>query len=136
MRSPGSHLRTLAGPLPAACAVLLALASGTSACRSTATDADAAVGVVQRFFAALPAADCGALGPLLAPDTQGRPCDEVVAEMNAHELRLLEIASAVPDGRDRDAILVRAQLSQDGKPLKQPAVLRVVRHDGAWRLRP
>ena len=115
---------------------LLVIAPLVCGCLSTQGKTDAAKDVVQRFFAALPEGDCAELGPMLAPDPKGRSCEEVVAEYNAHDVRLLSVENALPDGRNEDAIMVRTRLSQQGKEQGQITVLRVVRHQGEWRLSP
>jgi len=134
------------GPAGRWWAVLL-LASLFGACNAPESDAlrrhgreeaavQAAIDVVRRFFAALPEGDCARLAPMLALDRAGAPCAEVVAEYNDHQVRLIEVESAVKDGRDPRAILVRARLSQGGEPQKQVAILRVVNDRGVWRLKP
>ena len=132
MRSAGLAAPRLAVALDAlfflVCLLLL------SGCRAApAGETDAAIDVVQRFFAALPDADCKRLGELLLP---GRPCAEVVAEYNDHGVQLLAVESAVHHGREPAGILVRARLARGGEPQRPIAMLRVVRQDGAWRRKP
>lgn len=104
-------------------------------CNRARHDAEAAQEVIARFFAALPTAGCDELEPLLLlpPETT---CEEAVEEMRSHGLALLQIESAYPDGRDRDAVLVRARMAKDGKEMSRASLLRVERRDGRWRYRP
>jgi hypothetical protein len=112
---------------------VLVLAAGTGCRRSGPAQAE---DTVRRFFAALPAGDCGQLGPLLAPLPAGTPgCTERVAELNRHRVQLLEVVSVQADGRTPDAMLVRARLAQGGVARAEPSILRVERHEGAWRLK-
>jgi hypothetical protein len=41
----------------------------------------------------------------------------------------------VVDGRDPNAVLVRAKLAWDGAVRAEPYVLRVEHQDGGWKLR-
>ncbi len=90
---------------------------------------------VRAFFAALPARDCPVLGPLLAMGGSARPCEDTVRELHEHGMQLVDIVDATVDGRNPDAVLVRARLARDGAVRAEPYVLRVERQDGGWKLR-
>ncbi|QSQ12347.1 hypothetical protein JY572_28840 [Myxococcus landrumensis] len=105
------------------------------ACSSTASKTEAAEATVRRFFEALPSGDCEVLGPLLATGGGMRPCEEAVREMREHGLSLVDIVESKLDGRDSDAVLVRARVAQDGEVGKEPWLLRVERRSGGWRVR-
>lgn len=110
--------------------LLFCLAIG---CQSSRSDEDLALETVSRFFAALPTEDCEIIQNWI---TAAEGCEEVVAEYNSHGMKLVELHSAERDGRNPDAIMVRARLEQDGKTQKQPALLRVEKTNGRWRFRP
>ncbi|MCI0671575.1 MAG: hypothetical protein L0Y64_14035 [Myxococcaceae bacterium] len=105
-------------------------------CRPAVTRTEEATDVVRRFFAALPEGNCDQLAPLLVTGADAQPCAAVVAELNRHAVRLLEVESAQEDGRNPDAILVRARLAQGGVPRANASILRVERQGSTWRLRP
>ncbi|NTX02541.1 hypothetical protein HUA74_06165 [Myxococcus sp. CA051A] len=105
------------------------------ACSSTASKTEAAEETVRRFFEALPSEDCAVLGPLLATGGSMRPCEEAVREMHEHGLSLVGIVESKLDGRDSDAVLVRARIARDGEVGKEPWLLRVERQAGGWRVR-
>ncbi len=107
----------------------------TLACKPTETGkTEAARATVQRFFEALPGWDCAVLGALLigkAADT----CRTTVDEMNAHGFSLVEVLDAKVDGRDPNAVVVRARVARDGQVREQPMLLRVEQHPDGWKLR-
>ncbi|WP_338873363.1 hypothetical protein [Myxococcus stipitatus] len=105
------------------------------ACTSAASKTEAAEATVRRFFEALPSEDCEVLGPLLATGGGMRPCEEAVREMREHGLTLVGIVESKLDGRDSDAVLVRARIARDGEVGKEPWLLRVERQAGGWRVR-
>jgi hypothetical protein len=112
------------------------MALATLACASPAEKKlEAAQASVRRFFAALPSGDCAVLGPLLATGGSARPCADTVEELHSHGFELVSIVDAAVDGRDANAVLVRAKLAQYGTVREEPAVLRVELQDGAWKLR-
>ena len=114
-------------------AASLALGLAAWGCKpSVEAKAEAAEGVVRRFFSALPGGDCAVLGPLLAVET----CREVVRDMQAHQMELVEVLDARVDGRNPEVVLVRVRLRKDGKVGEEPVVLRVERRPEGWRLRP
>lgn len=121
---PGRGARGLA------CAWLACAALGC-----TPSKTESAETVVRRFFTALPSEDCAVLGPLLASGGSAKPCPEVVRELNAHGYSLVEIVESQVDGRDPNAVLVRAKVARGGVPREEPFVLRVERRDGGWKLR-
>ncbi len=90
---------------------------------------------VQRFFDALPAGDCAVLQPMLANAADEAQCRSIVDEMNAHGVRLLAVKGSTIDGRDKRAVIVTADLEQQGKPRSEPALIRVESHGGRWRIR-
>ncbi len=90
---------------------------------------------VRRFFAALPSEDCAVLGPLLATGGSAKPCPETVRELNSHGYSLVEIVDSKVDGRDPNAVMVRARMARGGVPREEPLVLRVEQQDGGWKLR-
>lgn len=102
-------------------------------CQAPRSDEEVAIETVNRFFAALPAEDCKIIEEWITGDES---CEEVVSEYKSHGMKLLEIQTAERDGRNRNAIVVRVRLEQDGKPQKQPALLRVEKTNGRWRYRP
>lgn len=103
------------------------------ACASSKTGA--AEETVRRFFAALPSEDCAVLEPLLATGGSARPCEETVRELREHGLSLLGIIGSTVDGRDSEAVIVRARVARDGEERKAPWLLRVERQAGTWRVR-
>jgi hypothetical protein len=114
----------------------LLLALATLACGSPAEKKrEAAQATVRRFFAALPAGDCAVLGPLLATGGSARACATTVEELRSHGFELVEIVNAELDGRDANAVLVRAKVARDGAVRDEPVILRVELQDGGWRLR-
>jgi hypothetical protein len=108
----------------------------TLACSSAAEKkTQAAQAAVRTFFTALPSRDCGVLGPLLATGGGARPCAETVEELHSHGFELLTIVDAAVDGRDANAVLVRAKVAQDGAAKDEPIILRVEHEAGGWKLR-
>ncbi|MCE9671632.1 hypothetical protein LY474_27880 [Myxococcus stipitatus] len=105
------------------------------ACSCTSSKTEAAEATVRRLFEALPSEDCAVLGPLLATGEGMRPCEEAVAEMREHGLSLVDIVESKLDGRDPDAVLVRARIARGGEVGKEPWLLRVERRSGTWRVR-
>lgn len=105
-------------------------------CTSTgASGAEAGEAVVRRFFQALPDGDCAVLGPLLVTG-QGVPaCEETVRVLREHGLDLVEVLDAKVDGRDPNAVVVRARVSQGGTERAEPFLFRVERQGDGWRLR-
>ncbi|WP_395834449.1 hypothetical protein [Archangium violaceum] len=104
------------------------------ACNPESRKTEAAQDTVQRFFEALPGGDCAVLGTLLigkAADT----CRATVDEMNAHSFSLVEVLDAKVDGRDPNAVVVRARVARDGQVHEQPLLLRVEHHSDGWKLR-
>jgi hypothetical protein len=104
------------------------------ACNSESRKTEAARSTVQRFFEALPARDCAVLGPLLigkAADT----CQATVDDLSAHGFSLVEVLDAKVDGRDPNAVVVRARVARDGQVREQPLLLRVEQHPDGWKLR-
>lgn len=101
----------------------------------TPSKTESAETTVRRFFAALPAEDCAVLGPLLATGGGAKPCPETVRELNSHGYSLVEIVDARVDGRDPNAVMVRARMARGGVPREEPLVLRVEQQDGGWKLR-
>ena len=124
---------SLAGAVPRAAlglGLLAALACKSSESRKT----EAARATVQRFFEGLPAQDCAVLGGLLvgkAADT----CPETVREMNEHGFSLVEVLEVKVDGRDPNAVVVRARVARDGQVREEPLLLRVEQHPDGWKLR-
>ncbi|RJS22018.1 hypothetical protein DRW03_16275 [Corallococcus sp. H22C18031201] len=110
---------------------LLALACAPT----TSVKAEAGEAAVRRFFAALPSRDCAVLGPMLATGGGARPCEDTVRELREHGLMLEEVLEAKVDGRDPNAVLVRARMSSDGAVRREPYLLRVEQQAGSWRLR-
>jgi hypothetical protein len=104
-------------------------------CSSASSKTQAAEETVRRFFAALPSEDCAVLEPLLATGGNARPCEETVRELNEHGFSLVDISGATVDGRDAEAVIVRARVARDGEERKEPWLLRVERQAGAWRVR-
>lgn len=130
----GSPRSTGAAWVARASGLLMALA--TLACSSPAEKKmEAAQASVRRFFAALPAGDCAVLGPLLVTGGSARPCAELVEELHTHGFELLTIVDAAVDGRDPNAVLIRAKVAQDGAVKDEPIILRVELQDGGWKLR-
>lgn len=98
-----------------------------------ASPEEAARASVQRFFSALPAGDCAVLEPLLVggPGT----CTATVEELRSHGLELVEVLGVQVDGRNPEAVMVRARVRWQGRVSEQPYLLRVERHEGQWKLR-
>jgi hypothetical protein len=105
------------------------------ACTSASSKTTAAEETVRRFFAALPSEDCAVLEPLLATGGGARPCEETVRELREHGMSLVGIVSSTVDGRDSEAVIVRARVARDGQERQEPWLLRVERQAGAWRVR-
>ncbi|WP_246356708.1 hypothetical protein [Pyxidicoccus fallax] len=105
------------------------------ACSSASSKTRAAEESVRRFFAALPSEDCAALQPLLATGGSARPCEETVRELREHGVSLVGILGSTVDGRDPEAVIVRARIANGGEERKEPWLLRVERQAGAWRVR-
>ncbi|WP_368671597.1 hypothetical protein [Corallococcus carmarthensis] len=102
---------------------------------TTSSKAEAGEAVVRRFFQALPSGDCAVLGPLLVTG-QGVPsCEETVKDLREHGMGLVDVLEAKVDGRDPDAVLVRARVSQGGTERSEPFLFRVERQGDGWRLR-
>ncbi|WNG23077.1 hypothetical protein F0U62_02775 [Cystobacter fuscus] len=101
---------------------------------STASKTEAARETVRRFFSELPSGDCAVLGPMLAGEG-GSSCQEQVADLIAHGFSLVEVLDVKVDGRDADAVMVRARVARDGRVREQPMLLRVERHPEGWKLR-
>lgn len=106
------------------------------ACMSTSSSkAEAGEAVVRRFFQALPSGDCAVLGPLLVSGEGLPSCEESVKDLREHDLHLVDVVEAKVDGRDPDAVLVRARVAQGGKERAEPFFFRVERQADGWRLR-
>lgn len=105
------------------------------ACTSASSKTEAAEETVRRFFAALPSEDCAVLAPLLATGGSARPCAETVRELREHGMSLRGIVGSTVDGRDPEAVIVRARVARDGEERKEPWLLRVERQAGTWRVR-
>ncbi|MFP2912548.1 hypothetical protein ACLESD_47555 [Pyxidicoccus sp. 3LFB2] len=105
------------------------------ACTSASSKTEAAEETVRRFFAALPSEDCAVLAPLLATGGSARPCEETVRELREHGFSLRSIVGSTVDGRDPEAVIVRARVARDGEERKEPWLLRVERQAGTWRVR-
>lgn len=106
------------------------------ACAPTSsTKAEAGEAAVRRFFTALPSSDCAVLGPMLATGGSARPCEETVKELREHGFALVDIVDSKVDGRDPEAVMVRARVSRNGEVRQEPYLLRVERQGGVWRLR-
>lgn len=97
---------------------------------STASKTEAARETVRRFFTELPSGDCAVLGPMLASS-----CQETVEDLISHGFSLVEVLDVKVDGRDADAVMVRARVARDGRVREQPMLLRVERHPEGWKLR-
>ena len=105
------------------------------ACGCASSKSEAAEETVRRFFAALPSGDCAVLEPLLATGGSARPCVETVGELREHGFALVGIVESKVDGRDAEAVIVRARVARDGVERKEPWLLRVERQAGTWRVR-
>ncbi|MBZ4330992.1 hypothetical protein NR800_29515 [Corallococcus interemptor] len=102
---------------------------------TTSSKAEAGEAAVRRFFQALPSGDCAVLGPLLVTG-QGMPsCEETVKDLHEHGMGLVDVLDAKVDGRDPDAVVVRARVSQGGRERAEPFLFRVERQGDGWRLR-
>ncbi|WP_338282171.1 hypothetical protein [Corallococcus caeni] len=109
---------------------------GVLGCPSTTSSkAEAGEAVVRRFFQALPSGDCAVLGPLLVTGQGVPPCEETVKDLREHGLGLVDVLDAKVDGRNPDAVLVRARVSQGGTERSEPFLFRVERQGDGWRLR-
>jgi len=104
-------------------------------CAATPSKTQAAEAAVRHFFAVLPGEDCQVLAPLLATGGSARPCVETVRELRAHGLALVEIVGSAVDGRDAEAVIVRARVSHGGRERPAPWLLRVEQQGGTWRVR-
>jgi hypothetical protein len=97
---------------------------------SAASKTEAARETVRRFFTELPSGDCAVLGPMLVSS-----CQETVADLLSHGFSLVEVLDVKVDGRNADAVMVRARVARDGQVRAQPVLLRVERHPEGWKLR-
>ncbi len=104
-------------------------------CAATPSKTQAAEAAVRHFFAVLPGEDCRVLAPLLATGGSARPCVETVRELRAHGLALVEIVGSAVDGRDAEAVIVRARVAHGGRERAAPWLLRVEQQGGTWRVR-
>jgi hypothetical protein len=104
------------------------------ACNSESRKTEAARSTVQRFFEALPARDCAVLGPLLVGQAADA-CQKTVDDLIEHGFSLVEVLDAKVDGRDPNAVVVRARVARDGQVREQPLLLRVEQHPDGWKLR-
>lgn len=102
---------------------------------TTSSRAEAGEAVVRRFFQALPSGDCAVLGPLLVEGAGASSCEDTLRTLREHDLRLVDIVEAKVDGRNADAVLVRARVSQGGAERSEPFLFRVERQGEGWRLR-
>ena len=119
---------------PARPLALLSLCLGLLACASFEEDrSGAAQDVVRRFFTALPSGDCARLGPLLAGPEPGA-C-EAASAWHEQGLSLVRVLDVKADGRDANAMLVRARVARQGRERAEPLLLRVERHADGWKLR-
>ncbi|RKH21011.1 hypothetical protein D7Y11_25350 [Corallococcus sp. AB018] len=101
----------------------------------TSSKAEAGEAAVRRFFQALPSGDCSVLGPMLVTG-QGVPsCEETVKDLREHGMGLVDVLDAKVDGRDPNAVVVRARVSQGGTERAEPFLFRVERQGDGWRLR-
>ncbi len=107
----------------------------TLGCASPVSKTQSAEAAVRHFFSVLPTGDCQVLAPLLATGGSARPCVETVRELRAHGLGLVGIVGSTVDGRDAEAVLVRAWVTHGGRERPAPWLLRVERQRGAWRVR-
>ncbi|RKG61552.1 hypothetical protein D7V80_34090 [Corallococcus sp. CA054B] len=105
-------------------------------CTSTVSSkTEAGEAAVRRFFQALPSGDCAVLGPMLVTG-QGVPsCEETVKDLHEHGMGLVDVLDAKVDGRDPNAVVVRARVSQGGAERSEPFLFRVERQGDGWRLR-
>ncbi|HLL54162.1 MAG TPA: hypothetical protein VK447_11475 [Myxococcaceae bacterium] len=118
--------------------LLAALALWGQGCEQRSAQGDKpeqAKEAVRRFFAALPSGDCAVLGRMILSDPPGRECRSVVDELNRHGVRLVEVLDAQVDGRNADAVIVRARMSEGSKPKDAPSLYRVEKHPSGWKLR-
>ena len=88
---------------------------------------------LKRFFEALPGKDCKVLGPMLAPVEGGPDCQSVVTSLHRHGFRLVAILGAEIDGRDPEAVIVKARIEEKGREREAP--LRMERDRKGWKLR-
>ena len=109
---------------------LLAALGCTSA---ASTKTEAAEATVRRFFAALPSGDCAVLGPLLVTGGSARPCEETVDELQRARLLPGGGARREVDGRDPDAVMVRARVAREGRSARSRCCCRVERQADGWR---
>lgn len=114
-------------------AAVLATSLLAFAC-TRAAETDAARAAVQRFFEAVSAGDCASLGRMMDAQDAAR-CPEILAELQEHDVQLVDVIDAQVDGRDRRAVIVKARLSKDGSVREEPALVRAVRGDGGWRIK-
>lgn len=104
------------------------------ACDSESGKTEAARSTVRRFFEALPERDCAVLGPLLVGKA-AETCQKTVDDLSEHGFSLVEVLDAKVDGRDSNAVVVRARIARDGQVREQPLLLRVEQHPDGWKLR-
>jgi ketosteroid isomerase-like protein len=92
---------------------------------------EAPADIVQKYFAAMAAGDCGAIAPLLA-DEHAR-CEQMREEYQEQKVEFRGIEKVEPDGRDPTVTLVTAGMRY--KKSEHHWVIRVEDHDGHLKLR-
>lgn len=115
-------------------ALLLVLLAGcTAEVTETPPDPAEAQAQVERYFRAVASEDCRtvrALQPSIASD---EACAELLHEWEEHGVALVEIVGARPDGRDRDAIIVRARVRRNARV--NETLIRATRSARGWTVR-
>jgi hypothetical protein len=92
----------------------------------------AATAAVERFFPLVSAGDCDTIITMFAEPMSPEECEEYVREMQGHGMGLVRIEKATVDGRDENAVIVRARLTKQGTEIE--SLVRVVHREDGWKI--
>jgi hypothetical protein len=88
---------------------------------------------VRRFFDAVVHGDCTTIGSLLPVAHDAPGCAKLLHEWRDDlGIQLIEIPDVRRDGRDRSAMIVRANVMRRGQ--QQTMLVRVTHQQGVWQL--
>ena len=137
--APGAIKRCI--PRALAVAALVLAITAASSCRRSASEVAAEPGPgdleqvraeVTRLFAAAARRDCIELATLGPQFTDPVHCEKFLTGWEERQVRLIRVEEARVDGRDRDAVIVRARVWRSGH--EADMLVRAERADGAWIL--
>ena len=88
---------------------------------------------VRRFFEAVEKSDCATLGALLPAAKEQAGCEKVLHEWREDlKITLVDLPDVRRDGRDKQAIIVRATVMRRGE--QKTMLFRVTHEQGVWQL--